>query len=364
MKKLACKAIITLLISIVTFTKSVQGPFFNYDDNNNNNVFNEVEDDDQYAKSFDDQNFDNSNEAYILTVSKAIGQVTGLGINSLGQLLAFHRAGRIWNRWSFDENHRFNTSFGPIKNSTIYVISPHSGNVLQEFGQDIFYLPHGLTVDYDDNIWVTDVGSHQVYKFDKNFKLLLKLGEHLVPGSDSKHFCQPTDIAVAKNGHFFVSDGYCNSRVMKFDQYGKLLAEFGGSNGDDDFLIPHSLALIEDMNLICVADRENERIQCFSAGIANDERALPIGILITKAESIGRIFAIREKKHYLVGVTGSDSEGIEPQLFVMDMNSGKANSFVKGIENAHCLAISEDGTVYVGQTKPEQIVELSLLDQN
>uniref|UniRef100_A0A915PKR8 peptidylamidoglycolate lyase n=1 Tax=Setaria digitata TaxID=48799 RepID=A0A915PKR8_9BILA len=315
------------------------------------------------------QDLDDSNdEAYILPISKPIGQVTGLGIDSEGYLLAFHRADRVWNQWSFDKHNQFNTSLGPIKNSTIYVIDPRTGVVVREFGQGIFYMPHGLTVDNDDNIWVTDVGSHEVQKYDKNFKLLLKLGEHLKPGSDKKHFCKPTDIAVAQNGQFFVADGYCNSRIMKFDQNGKLLAEFGHSNGlieaaDSHFLLPHSITLIEDLNLICVADRENERIQCFSAGISDDKRALPIGMLITKAESVGRIYAIREKKHYLVGVTESDGEGIEPQLFVMDMNNGKASSFVKGIENAHCLAISDDGTVYVGQTGPKQIVQLPLLDQ-
>lgn len=61
------------------------------------------------------------------------------------------------------------------------------------------------------------------------------------------------------------------------------------------FSIPHSIALIEDLNLICVADRENERIQCFSAGIIDEQRALPTGMLITKAEGVGQIYAIREK---------------------------------------------------------------------
>lgn len=59
----------------------------------------------------------------------------------------------------------------------------------------------------------------------------MKLGEHLQPGSDKKHFCKPTDVAVANNGHFFVADGYCNSRIMKFDENGKFLTEFGHSNG-------------------------------------------------------------------------------------------------------------------------------------
>lgn len=71
----------------------------------------------------------------------------------------------------------------------------------------------------------------KVLKLDKNFKVIMRLGEKMKPGSDNKHFCKPTDVAVARNGHFFVADGYCNSRIMKFDQHGKLLAKFGSPNG-------------------------------------------------------------------------------------------------------------------------------------
>lgn len=75
---------------------------------------------------------------------------------------------------SFDKYNKFNASLGPIKNATIYVIHPHSGKVITEFGQGIFYMPHGLTVDNDDNIWVTDVGLHQVgssgiFKFNAKY---------------------------------------------------------------------------------------------------------------------------------------------------------------------------------------------------
>uniref|UniRef100_A0A0K0D8I6 NHL repeat protein n=1 Tax=Angiostrongylus cantonensis TaxID=6313 RepID=A0A0K0D8I6_ANGCA len=93
---------------------------------------------------------------------------------------------------------------------------------------------------------------------DSSFRPVLSLGEKLVPGDDEHHFCMPTDIAVAKNGYFFIADGYCNSRVLKFDPTGKLVGTFGAAVdelGSSEFVIPHSLALIEDMNLICVADR-------------------------------------------------------------------------------------------------------------
>ena len=92
-------------------------------------------------------------------------------------------------------------------------------------------MPHGITADSQGNFWVTDVGSHQVHKLDKDFKTIFTLGEKLVPGNDEKHFCKPTDVAVASNGYFFVADGYCNSRVLKFDPNGKLVDIFGAAGG-------------------------------------------------------------------------------------------------------------------------------------
>lgn len=60
----------------------------------------------------------------------------------------------------------------------------------------------------------------------------LTLGEAFVPGDDERHFCKPTDVAVASNGDLFVADGYCNSRIMKFDKNGNLLKQFGTKNGE------------------------------------------------------------------------------------------------------------------------------------
>ena len=71
-----------------------------------------------------------------------------------------------------------------------------------------FYLPHGLTVDKQGNVWVTDVALHQVFKFPAGKdKPDMILGESFVPGNDQQHFCKPTDVAVMSTGEFFVSDG-------------------------------------------------------------------------------------------------------------------------------------------------------------
>ncbi|KAK7011016.1 peptidyl-alpha-hydroxyglycine alpha-amidating lyase F21F3.1, partial [Biomphalaria glabrata] len=126
-----------------------------------------------------------------------------------------------------------------------------------------FNVPHGLTIDHKDNIWVTDVGRHQVLRIPKGAtKPDLELGEKFVSGDDDKHFCKPTDVAVASNGDFFVADGYCNNRVLKFSSTGKLLSQWGAQEGNNGMTpytlnIPHSLTLIEELDLICVADREN-----------------------------------------------------------------------------------------------------------
>lgn len=303
----------------------------------------------------------------MLNVSKLIGQVSGLGIDNDGNLVVFHRAGRIWNMQSFDEQNRFNVSGGPIKKPTLFVVDPKSGKVVKEGGSNMYYMPHGLTVDSSGNVWITDAGLHQVFKLDKNLNELMSLGEKLVPGSDNAHFCKPTDVAVMGNGDFFVADGYCNSRIMKFDKRGVFITSFGRPNGDYEItdgslLVPHSITILEAMKIICVADRENERIQCFSTG-GNDEYEIASpGVFITKTENIGRVYAIRSKEQYIVGLTAPNLDTDDFQLFLLDMESGRAKIAMQDIQNAHALDVKEDGTVYIGQTGPNQILELSLFE--
>lgn len=96
-------------------------------------------------------------------------------------------------------------------------------------------MPHGLTIDGDGNVWVTDVALHQVFKFGpKGQMLLLTLGVKFEPGNDDKHFCKPTSVAVLDNGDFFVADGYCNSRVIKYTRTGEPLFQWGVSDNSNN----------------------------------------------------------------------------------------------------------------------------------
>ncbi|OTF83477.1 hypothetical protein BLA29_002069 [Euroglyphus maynei] len=149
-------------------------------------------------------------------------------------------------------------------------------------------MPHGLTIDQQNHsIWLTDVAMHQVFRYSLNKsdgkkyrkQPILVLGERFKPGDDDKHFCKPTSVAIDySNGEFYVADGYCNSRVIRFSLDGKYLNHWGHKPIITDIQthpppnslnVPHKILLIDQMNgnekLACIADRENGRIECFLA---------------------------------------------------------------------------------------------------
>src|SRR5436190_17673826 len=127
--------------------------------------------------------------------------------------------------------------------------------------------PHSVSIspyDPEHNVWVTDDIHHQVFKFSNDGKkLLMTLGERDEPGNDDKHFKRPTDIAWLPDGTFFVSDGYGNTRVVKFDKNGKFLTTWGTrGTGPSQFNTPHSIT-IDRNRRVYVSDRANNRIQVF-----------------------------------------------------------------------------------------------------
>ncbi len=127
--------------------------------------------------------------------------------------------------------------------------------------------PHTVLIspyDPEHNVWVVDDIHHQIWKFSNDGKkLLMTLGERDEPGNDDKHFKRPTDIAWLPDGTFFVSDGYGNTRVAKFDKNGKFLLAWGTpGTGNGQFNTPHSIT-IDRNRRVYVADRANRRIQVF-----------------------------------------------------------------------------------------------------
>lgn len=147
-----------------------------------------------------------------------------------------------------------------------------SGKLLKSFGAGLFVFPHGIYVDKDNNIWITDGQGrdgkgHQVFKFNQDGKILLKLGKAGVAGTANDEFNQPSDVLVAPNGDIFVADGHggarSNARIMKFDKTGKFIKTWGKfGKGRGEFDCPHALAM-DSKGRLFVGDRFNNRIQVF-----------------------------------------------------------------------------------------------------
>jgi DNA-binding beta-propeller fold protein YncE len=167
------------------------------------------------------------------------GEASGVALNSKGHIFLFQRAKPMLTE--YDEH----------------------GAYIRSLAEGVFTHPHGLRIDPDDNIWTTDDGSHLVLKLSPTGRVLLVLGRKDVAAESDWLFNQPTDVAFAKNGDVYVSDGYGNSRVVKFDREGKFLKAWGKyGTGPGEFNLPHSVA-VDAAGNVYVGDRENKRIQIF-----------------------------------------------------------------------------------------------------
>jgi DNA-binding beta-propeller fold protein YncE len=171
------------------------------------------------------------------------GRVSAVTTDSKGDVYVFHRG----------------------KKADAIVVFNSKGNYLRSWGHGFFGNPHGLRADKDDNIWAVDNGNHQVYKFTHEGKLLQSWGTKGQTGTDDKTFDRPTDIAFATNGDFYVSDGYGNSRVVKFSKDGKYVLSWGKrGSAPGEFHTAHSVG-VDSKGRVYVSDRENNRIQIFDS---------------------------------------------------------------------------------------------------
>jgi peptidylamidoglycolate lyase len=273
-----------------------------------------------------------------------LGNPTGIAVDSSQNVIVFHRANRSW------------PIIGPMPKSlirakTILILSNNNGTIIDSWGENLFIMPHGLTVDKDNNIWVTDVGLHQVFKFSHSGKLLMKLGEAKVAGNDTTHFNKPTDIAVAEDGSFYVSDGYGNSRILKFSAAGEYLFEWGKKgNGNGEFNTPHGIVL-DNNGHVYVADRENNRVQVFD----------PSGRFLKQwtDESFGNICAVAfdEKKSRLFATddfTFLKMKHRGSDVFIFDSSGnvrtrfGRSGLYEGPVCWYHDITTDREGNIYVG----------------
>jgi DNA-binding beta-propeller fold protein YncE len=173
---------------------------------------------------------------------------------------------------SQDRVYVFNRGEHPV------IVFDDSGRFLRAWGQGVFRRPHGIWIGPDDSLYLADDWDHTVRKFTPEGRLLLTLGtsgqasDSGIEGIDYRTirraappFNLPTNLALAPDGAMYVTDGYGNARVHRFAPDGALLFSWGEpGDGPGQFNLPHGIG-VDSRGRVYVADRENSRVQRFSA---------------------------------------------------------------------------------------------------
>jgi streptogramin lyase len=140
------------------------------------------------------------------------------------------------------------------------------GTFVKAWGEASIGTAHSLTIDRQNNYWVSDSTGHQVWKFDAEGKVLLTLGTKGKAGDNTSRdlFNQPNHVAIGANGDIYVSDGYVNARVVQFAPDGKFVRIIGGTKGKapGELDTPHGVAL-DSKGRVLVNDSGNARVSVF-----------------------------------------------------------------------------------------------------
>jgi DNA-binding beta-propeller fold protein YncE len=246
------------------------------------------------------------------------GQVPGMAIDAAGRVFAFHR-----------------------NQPPVVEIDAASGKILKQWGEKQFAWPHGIRVDRNGFLWLTDgqarngIGQ-QVFKYTRDGKLLMTLGTKGVSGEGPDTFNGPTDVAVAANGDVFVADGHVNSRIVKFTADGKFIKAWGKKGtGPGEFDLPHTI-YFDSRGRLFVGDRSNKRIQIFDQdGTFIDQWTQfgsPSGIFIGPDDTL-YVVDYNDKMALFVG---SAKDGSIRHTFKETLAEG--------------VAVDPQGNIYVGET--------------
>jgi len=243
-----------------------------------------------------------------------------------------------------------------------------SGRLVTSFGTGMIVQAHGMTVDRDGNVWVTDAQmkdgkGNQVLKFSPDGKLLMALGKAGVAGSGTDVFSGPCDVAIAANGDIFVADGHIAdtpvNRIMKFSKDGTFLKAWGKrGSGPGEFDTPHSIA-IDSRGRIFVADRSNSRIQIFDQN----------GTFLDQWKQFGRPSGIHIDRNDAMIVADSQSNskqnpGYRRGIYVGSARDGKVTALIPFMEpdaeknnnaGVEGVAIDAKGNVYGAEVSTETL---------
>lgn len=261
-----------------------------------------------------------------------------------------------------------------------------NGNLVKSFGRGLIAWPHGMTVDHDGNIWVTDARDnlaalrtaagegaaidstklygHQIFKFSPEGELLMTLGSR-GGGRAPGYFYQPNAVLIAPNGDIWVVEGHssqpgANARLLKFDARGNLLLTLGNvvGTGTGEFDQPHALAM-DSRGRLFVADRTNNRILIYSQQ----------GVLLDTWYQFSRASGLFIDRNDVLYVADSESGSIAPTrpewkrgIRIGNALTGEVTGFIPDpVENtrntsaAEGVAVDRNGVIYGAEVGPRAL---------
>jgi DNA-binding beta-propeller fold protein YncE len=222
-----------------------------------------------------------------------------------------------------------------------------TGRMLQAWKDVPVKSSHGIRVDPQGNIWTVDVAGHAVIKFNRSGRILMLIAQPgNNPGDNNSNYAfnRPTGVSFAANGDFYVSDGYVNSRVVKYNKDAEYLSHWGKKGkGDGEFDLVHDVA-VDSKGRVYVADRANSRVQVFDGS----------GRFLAKWTNVGQpwglIYSTKEDLLYLC-------DGLNNRILKVNLEGqvlGTLSSFGKApgkLDFAHNIAIDSTGAIYVAEIK-------------
>jgi sugar lactone lactonase YvrE len=252
---------------------------------------------------------------------RKVGSTAGIYIDRDGRSL-----------WAFERCGANNCEKSPTPNVAPVVKFDASGNVVKSFGAGMFVNPHGIHVDADGNVWVSDGEGHpgkghQVFKFNQDGKVLLTLGRAGVAGTGPDTFNRPSAILVAPNGDIFIGDGHggdTNARIVKFSKDGKFIKTWGQKgSARGEFDTPHALAM-DSKGRLFVGDRGNGRVQIFDQN----------GTFLDEWKQFGRPSGVFIDRNDILYVADHQSDekvnpGFERGIRIGSVRDGKVTAFIR-----------------------------------
>ena len=322
--------------------------------------------------------FESAGDFLSMPADTIFGEVAGVSTTTKGTLLVYYQSGGA--------NSTIGASRVYINGGPRLMEFDKSGKFLREIGTTpnarpyAFLFAQGVRVDPQDNIWIVDRASRMVVKFDPSGRVLLTLGRRLEaigelgssgvfgrasgpPGSGvpGDNFNQPTDVAWDAAGNIFVSDGYGNARVAKFDKNGKFVKSWGATGAEPgQFNTPHSIA-VDAKGMVYVADMGNQRIQVFD----ND------GTFKTEIKNVGapRAICISPGAHqFLYSSNSNPTEDpfLNGEIYKMELDGtvlgriGRAGKQFKEFGMVNEIDCRDPNTLYVAELMNWRVQKLSL----